>query len=655
MSVYLQDIPLEEALERLEVALVESGLDSILREKLLPLNEAALGRVLAKPLWARISSPHYHGSAMDGFAVRSAATRGATQTNPILLSCSDNAQYLDTGDPLPDWADAVIPIEEVESLDNDGRVTEEIRNPAAIRIRAAVPPWKHIRPLGEDLVATQLLLPAGHTIRPVDLGVAAAGGLGEVTVSGRPRVAILPTGNELVAIGSEVKPGDIIEYNSLVLAAQVESWGGEATRFPPTPDELQALMEQIEGASWDFDLILLNAGSSAGAEDYSAPAIAAMGKIFVHGVAVRPGHPVIIGMIENRDGRSIPILGVPGYPVSAALTAEIFVEPLLARWLGRPSMFRPAVQAQLTRKVVSPLGDDDYLRVVVGKVGQKTLAAPLARGAGVISSLARADGLVMIPRGVQGYPAGESIQVRLYRSPEEIENTILAVGSHDLTLDLLAQYLAGRGRRLTSANAGSLGGLVALRREDAHLAGSHLLDPETGEYNLKYVREYLPGRSVKVIALVGREQGLIVPPGNPKKIREITDLPQEGIRFINRQRGAGTRVLLDYQLDLKGIDPGLIQGYNREEFTHLSVAAAVASGRADCGLGIAAAAQALGLGFVPLFKERYDLIIPREFSDDHLLVPLWEVLSDPKFTQDIDDLPGYDTRDLGKLIAEIEG
>jgi putative molybdopterin biosynthesis protein len=656
MSVYLHDIPLNEAKARLDRALEAAGRAGVLGVEDIPLDENALGRVLAAPVWARISSPHYHAAAMDGFAVRAVETEGAMATAPLTLTYGRQAEYVDTGDSLPGWADAVIPIENIEPLDESGELSTSARRPHGVRIRSAVTPWSHVRAMGEDMVATQLVLPAGHTLRPVDLGAIAGCGHDRVIVARRPRVAILPTGTELAPVGEPVGPGDIIEYNSLVLAAQVKAWGGQATRFPITPDEFEQIRKRAREAAEEHDLILINAGSSAGSEDFSARVVESLGDLLVHGVAVRPGHPVILGMIRPEKAGSpaaMPIIGVPGYPVSAALTGEIFVEPLLARWLGRQPEQPPTLKAQLTRKITSPPGDDDYVRVAVGRVGGRLLAAPLARGAGVITSLVRADGLALLPRGSQGMPAGAEVEVRLYRSPAEIEQTIFAIGSHDISLDLLAQFLASHNRRLASANVGSLGGLVALRRGEAHLAGSHLLDPQTGEYNLSYIHQYLPDTPVKVLALVGREQGLMVSKGNPKDIQSLEDLARPDVSFVNRQRGAGTRVLLDYHLELKGIESGAIRGYNQEEYTHLAVAAAVASGRADSGMGIAAAAQALDLDFVPLFDERYDLVIPVEYYHGELLAPLFQVLQEPAFRQAVAQMPGYDISVMGELVAEI--
>lgn len=665
MAVYLHDIPLPEAKKRLETALREAGLWQVLGVETIPLDENALGRVLAEPVWALKSSPHYHASAMDGFAVRAEATAGAMPPTPVTLQFGSQAAYLDTGDPLPDWANAVIPIENVEPLDEQGGVAPDPRKPAAIRIRASVTPWSHVRPLGEDIVATQLVLPAGHPLKPYDLGAIAAAGHVSVTVARRPRVAILPTGTELVPIGAELKPGDILEYNSLVMAAQLKAMGAEPVRFPITRDDFEAIRARVSEAAQTCDLVLLNAGSSAGSEDFSARVVESLGELLVHGVAVRPGHPVILGTIDHRRltadtpdivhrlSSIVPIVGVPGYPVSAALTVEIFVEEILARWLGRRPAEPPVISANITRKTVSPAGDDDYIRVVVGKVGEKTLAAPIARGAGVITSLVRADGLVVLPRGAQGVEAGESVRVRLMNPMNDIAQTIFCIGSHDVILDLLAQHLSGYDRRLVSANVGSQGGLVALRRGEAHLAGSHLLDPDTGEYNLPYLKQYLPGVPVKLVGFVRREQGLIVRRGNPKGVRSLQDLVRDEVMFINRQRGAGTRVLLDYHLNLLRITPNQVHGYEEEEYTHLGVAAAVASGRADCGLGIPAAAQALELDFVPLFHERYDLVIPTVYAESDLLRPLFELMQSQLFQNAVRALPGYDTGIMGTIIAEV--
>lgn len=675
--IYLEDIPLDEAWAAWRAALTAAGLWQPLDMEEVPLAEAN-GRTTAAAIWARLSSPHYHASAMDGFAVRAQDSHTASETNPVRLTLVEDfdpaanpdlrpAKAVNTGHPLPAWANSVVMIEHTQP------VTDEYGR-AAIEIRASLPPWQHIRAMGEDMVATELVLPANHTLRPVDLGALAGSGHTAVAVYRRPRVAIIPTGSELIspedAAREGVRPGQIIEYNSLVLAAQVENWGGLPTRWPIVPDEFAAIQTAVRAAAATHDLILLNAGSSAGSEDYTAHVVQSLGTLLVHGVAVRPGHPVILGMVEIGDRRveidrqspisnlrsPIPILGVPGYPVSAALTGEIFVEPLLAQWRGQPPYQPQTLTAVLTRKVVSHTGDDDFVRVAVGKVGERTLATPISRGAGVISSLVRADGIVRIPRFSEGADAGTAVTVHLYRPPHEIENSILAIGSHDLTLDLLAQFLAEpqflaerSPRRLVSANVGSLGGLVALRRGEAHLAGSHLLDPETGEYNVSYIHQYLSGQAIILVTLVGREQGWIVPKGNPQGLRGWGDAANPDVQIVNRQRGAGTRVLFDYELGKLGITPEQVRGYGREEYTHLAVAAAVASGTADAGLGIRAAARALELDFVPLAHEQYDLVIPQVYFESDLLRPLLDLLHDGDFRTAVAAMPGYDVTPMGQV------
>lgn len=657
-SVYLNDIPLDKAQAVFHDALANVDLWQQFEEEQILLDENAVGRVLNSPVWAKLSSPHFHASAMDGFAVRAEDTAGALLSSPIQLKVNSQAWYVDTGDPLPKEANAVIPIEQVEPIDENEASSSMVRHPYAIRIRAAVVPWAHVRPVGEDMVSTQLVFPAGQVLRAIDLGAIAACGHTHVSVTRKPKVAIIPTGSELVKIGTTVKSGDLFEFNSIVLAAQVNTWGGIASRFDITPDEFDVICSKVRDAAKHNDLVLLNAGSSAGSEDYSSRVVEELGELLVHGIAIRPGHPVILGIIHvHRDNgkemKHVPIIGVPGYPVSAALTGEILVEPLIAKWLGRNSDRPIETEAIMTKKVNSPSGDDDYLRVVVGDVDVRRIAAPIARGAGVISSLTKADGITIIPRGTQGIEAGEKVKVRLYRRPDEIEKTILAIGSHDMTLDVAAQFLSEKDRRLVSANVGSQAGLIAVQKHEAHIAGTHLLDPATGKYNLQAVADYFPDERIVLMHWVEREQGLMVAKDNPMEIKTLTDIVGQEVRYVNRQRGAGTRVLLDYQLKLLGIPSSKIKGYEQEEFTHLSVAAAVASGRADCGMGIAAAAKALDLDFIPLFHEQYDLVMREVDYSSRLLAPLFELPQNQDFRKMILKMPGYQIAHMGEIVPGV--
>ena len=652
MTIYLHDIPLQEAKKRFYEALDQYNLRGILKTESLEINENSVGRVLSQPVWAKISSPHYHASAMDGFALRSEETQSAMPTRPVLLRYEENTIYVDTGDPIPDWANCVIPIENTEAIDSNGVIDTNKRNPYAIRIRNSIPPWSNIRPMGEDIVATELVLPALRVLIPVDLGAIAACGQTKVEVVKKPIISILPTGSELVNIGDELKKGDIIEYNSIVLAAQIKKWGGDIIRYPITRDNYGEICNQVKDAANQSDLILINAGSSAGSEDFTSKVIERLGEVYVHGVAVRPGHPVILGMIFNESKIPVPVIGVPGYPVSAALTGEIFVKPLIEEWNGIMIQEPEIINAELTKKITSPAGDDDYVRVVTAKVGERILAAPLSRGAGVITSMVRSDGYAIIPRGIQGLEAGETISVILNKDRKIIDDTLMVIGSHDLTLDLLAEYLSLKGKRLVSANVGSLGGLVSLNRGEAHFSGSHLFDPLEGNFNLSYVRKYIKNFEVFIVPWVYREQGLIVQKGNPKNIKILEDLTHPNVRYVNRQRGAGTRILLDYYLEKSEIIPDSINGYSQEEFTHLNVAASVKSNRADVGLGITAAAKALDLDFIPLFKERYDLIVPQKIYNSDVFVPIIQAMEDPIFLSSVQALAGYDVSCMGSELIQ---
>ena len=427
--------------------------------------DLAHGRVTGGPVWAQSSSPHYDAAAMDGVAVRSLETVGATETSPVRLAVDEQAVWVDTGDAMPDGFDAVIKVEVVHEIDD-----------ATIEIRASVPPYHDVRPLGEDIAAAELVVPAGHTLRPQDLAACAQAGLSEIDVRRAPRVAVIPTGSELVPVGTAPEPGGIIESNSLMLAAMISEWGGEAARHEPVPDNLEQLRVAVAAAVEGGDVVIVNAGSSAGSEDYTAQVIRELGSLVVHGVAVKPGHPVALGVVGNT-----PVLGIPGYAVSAALTTELFVKPVIERKLGLSPRRRESIRAVMTRKTPSSMGEDEYLRVRLGRVGDRLVATPIQRGAGIIMSLVRADGLAVSPRGSEGFDAGVEVDVELLRSPAELEATIVATGSHDMALDLLASELhrLRPDRSLASANVGSLGGLLALSRGEAHLAGCHLLDEET--------------------------------------------------------------------------------------------------------------------------------------------------------------------------------
>jgi putative molybdopterin biosynthesis protein len=605
---------------------------------------AALNRVTAAPVIARRSVPHYHGAAMDGIAVKASDTFGASDINPIRLTLGKNGFPVDTGDPLPPEADAVIMIEYVEPAGE----TE-------VEIRSATFPWQHVRKVGEDIVAGELLLPQSHGLRPADLGALLASGVLEVSVHARPKVWIQPTGTELIAAEEAygAAPGQIVEFNGTVLSSLVKECGGEGIRQLIVSDDYESIKAKIEEAvNSPADVVLINAGSSAGSEDYSSSIIEELGSVLVHGVTMMPGKPTVLGMVRGK-----PVVGIPGYPVSAIMAFEQFVRPLLYSLQGLPDPSFAEAEAELGRKMPSKLGLEEFVRVILGRVQGKLIAMPLQRGAGVITSLTRADGMLQIPQELEGFDVGEKVRVRLLRPREQLDHTLIMIGSHDNTIDVLANELKRFDSRvhLSSSNVGSLGGLMAIRRGQTHIAGSHLLDTETGGYNTSYVEKYLKGVPVRLVQLAMRQQGLLLRPGNPKGVRSISDLTRPDVSLINRQAGSGTRILLDYHLKEMGISPDSIRGYDQEEFTHMAVGVSVLSGRADAGMAIYAAARALGLDFIPVAEERYDLVIPETAWKDSKVELLRTIIASESFLDLVAQLGGYDVSESGKLMGSWDG
>jgi putative molybdopterin biosynthesis protein len=532
-------------------------------------------------------------------------------------------------------------IEHVNVLDNHHL---EIESPAF--------PWQHVRKMGEDIVATELLFPQNHVITPYCVGALLSGGIFEIKVRKKPMILIIPTGSELVDWRhtdlKDFKPGQVLETNSFVLGKLVEASGGKYVRSEMVSDNPEKIIKVVDEAiKEDCQIILTVGGSSAGSEDYSKAVISEMGEVLVHGVTMMPGKPLVMGLIQQK-----PIFGIPGYPVSAIIAFEQFVRPLILKMLGQPETKRAVVEVYPTKKIASRLGVEEFLRVKLGQVGNRIVATPLPRGAGMITSITEADGIIRIPNHSEGIKENETAEAELLKPVSSIRDTIVIVGSHDNSLDILADQLKALHSHITlsSSHVGSMGGLMAIKKGVCHLAGSHLLDTSDGSYNKSYIKRYLPDVPVKLVNLVMRDQGLIVLPKNPKKIKGIEDLDREDISFINRQGGSGTRILLDYRLKQLGMDPGNIKGYDADEFTHMSVAAAVLSGRADVGLGIYAAAKALGLDFIPVVTEQYDLVIPEIYFESENIRLLLETIRTPQFKKQVVALGGYSTEKTGEFM-----
>ena len=629
---YLTNVPLTQARKDYLALLESHGFGP--RTEIIPVFESC-GRVTARAVYAHICAPHYAASAMDGVAVNAKDTFGATETTPVTLS-PEQFIVLDTGDPIPEDRDAVIMVEDIVK-NADGSIT----------IHAAAAPWQHIRQIGEDICAGEMILPSHMTVSPAAIGAMIAGGVLEIEVIRKPVVGIIPTGDEIIPPCTDPKPGDILEFNGSIFSAMVRQWGAEAVVYPIVPDKFDQIKTMVAKAAEECDMVILNAGSSAGREDFSAKVIRELGEVLYHGIAIKPGKPAILGCQGEK-----PILGVPGYPVSGIIVIEQLLKPLIDHWLQAPSAPSQYAKATLTRPVVSGLKYQEFVRVRMGCVGGRLMASPLSRGSGVVSSFMKADGILEVPQGLEGYEAGEEVNVRLLSPRSKLENTLVVIGSHDPLLDELADMLHLENPELymSSSHVGSMGGIMAIRRGEAHAAGCHLLDTADGSYNRSFIRKYFPKGDVRLISCVGRQQGLMVARGNPLNIRKFSDIARDGVRYVNRQKGSGTRILSDYLCKRENVDASAIYGYDREELTHTSVAAQIVSGSADAGMGIYSAAKLYDLDFIPICIEEYDLIIPDHAWDTPMVRSLLTILKSDAFREKILSLGGYTVDNPGEVI-----
>ncbi|MCU0632734.1 MAG: molybdopterin biosynthesis protein [Methanolinea sp.] len=602
---YLSVVSLDKALSILEEALIPLFPETI------PLEESA-GRITAQPVFATYSVPEVHLAAMDGIAVRSVDTVGASEQSPVTLPV---AIRVNTGNVVPPEYDAVIMIEDVWTEDT----RYIIRKPAS--------PWQHVRPAGEDIAESEMVVPSHHRIRPSDIGALAAYGIVSVKVLGF-RAGLIPTGSELVPPGTRPGPGQVVESNTRMAAAWLSSLGGRCTRYPLTPDQPDLIRDTLSRAVRENDLVVVSAGSSAGTRDYTADTIAGLGEVLVHGVAIKPGKPVIIGKIQKK-----PVIGMPGYPLSALTVLREIVTPLV-RLSGIPVPEPALIPARLTATLHSESGTDEFVLLAAGRIGLTWVATPLSRGSGVQMSAVRSNAYLRIISSLEGYEAGEVVPASLTVRPAQAEEAILITGSHDPVLDHLAELVQQDHVELHSTHTGSMGGLIALKRNDCHAAPIHLLAPD-GDYNTPYLEKYLPREEIALICVAGREQGIV-----SKKGISIDELP--GTSFINRQKGSGTRMLLDHELRLRGIASGEIPGYDREATTHIGVALAVKTGEAEAGMCVYSAAKALGLPFMPVAQERYELAIRSEYMDDQRVMALVKAIRSPRFREILLRLGGYD-------------
>ncbi|MGL4607351.1 MAG: molybdopterin biosynthesis protein [Eubacteriaceae bacterium] len=596
----------------------------------------ALNRTTCEPVFSKISSPYYNASAMDGICVDALAMIGIDERHPKILKKNQEFKFVDTGDAITDPFNAVVMIEDVVILDDDH-----------VRISEPVSLWQHVRPIGEDIVAGELIIPGYHRIRPMDIGALLAGGIQEIKVLKKPKVGIIPTGTELVESPNEIAIGKIIDSNTHMFAGLVSEYGGEPQRYQPVRDQYDVLKEAVLKGIAENDLLLISAGSSAGTEDYTKRLIEECGEVITHGVAIKPGKPVILGIVQGK-----PVIGIPGYPVSAYFVFESFVKPMIFHFNHQINESRNTIEAVLSKRLMSSLKHLEFVRMKCGRVNNNYITTPLDRGAGVTMSLVNADGILKVPKNVEGYEAGEKVTLELLRPLEEIENTVVSIGSHDVLMDIIGDQMhKDKGMSsLSSAHVGSLGGIMAIKKGECHVAPVHLLDEATGIYNIAYLNRYLKDKEVVLVRGVKRTQGLIIAKGNPKNIKDITDLGRKEITFVNRQRGSGTRVLLDYLLKKNGIEEKDVVGYSREVNTHMMVASAVKSGSCDIGVGVLSAANMMELDFIPIGEEAYDFIIERQNLENPGIKKFLEVLKSPEFEKRLKALGGYTIENPGEIL-----
>lgn len=641
---YLSNVALEEAVEGFLSVLEERGMTPA--TETVPVGEA-LGRVTAEPLYAVISAPHYHACAMDGIALAANVTFGASATTPVIVQ-PDDYVVVDTGDPLPDGCDAVVMIEDV--VFSEGNTMEDLGS-CPVTLFASVAPWGNVRQIGEDICAGEMLLTSNVRVQPAAMGAMLAAGVQTVNVIAKPRVGIIPTGDEVVPPSADPQPGDVMEFNSTIFSGMVRQWGGEPVVYPIVKDKPELVRDALKLAVDECDIVLLNAGSSAGRDDYSSRAVADVGELLYHGIAIKPGKPAILGCAGPKA-----IIGVPGYPVSGIIVVESLLKPIIERLSGCSADHAETVEATLARPCTSSLKYEEFVRVRLGVVGDRVVATPLSRGAGVVTSFVKADGILTVPQNSEGYEAGEKVRVRLLRPYAEIERSLVVIGSHDPLIDEVAQLMHAKWPELSvaSTHVGSMGAIVASKRGENHCGGIHLLDEATGEYNEAYLEKHFPKGGVRQVECVYRSQGLMVAPGNPLGITSLADLAQEGRSYVNRQKGSGTRILADFICKRDGIDTTAIYGYDHEEFTHTAVAALVEAGSADAGMGIYSAAKMYGLGFVPVCEEQYDLLVPDYAWDTPMVRALIETLKSDAFRQRMEELGGYRVDQPGRVRRHYE-
>lgn len=630
MGKYLSNIPLQEGIEKYCKFL---DINKVRDTEYIDV-EKSLNRMSSEAIYANLSAPFYNCSAMDGIAVKAESTFLANEQNMITLEESKDYIVVDTGDPIPKEFDAVIMVEDLlEKEDNSVKI-----------IKPAIP-WQHIRCLGEDVVEKEMIIPSFHTIRPQDIGSMISGKIDKIQVFKEFKVGIIPTGTELIDRHETPKIGDIIEFNSRLFEGLILEYEAVPIIYPIVEDNYEKIKTSVLRALEECDMVLINAGSSQGREDFTYDIIEELGEVCIHGLAIKPGKPAILGKINNKA-----VVGIPGYPVSAWVVMENIVKPVIRKSIYKEVKEKEKIEATLSKRVMSTLKYEEFVRVKLGLINNKYVATPIKRGAGTITTLVNADGVIRIPQNVEGINEGEKVDIELLKDISEINNTIISIGSHDIVMDIINDELIKEsfGKvHLSSTHVGSFQGLLSIIKGESHIAPIHLFDVESETYNIPFINKYLE-EDVALIKLVKRTQGIIVKKGNPLNIKSVNDLIN--VRYINRQKGSGTRILFDYLLKKNNINKDDINGYEREEFTHMSLAKAIENGGADCGLGVYSAAHIFDLDFIPICEEEYDLLLKKDMLNSKYINSLLSTINKESFINKVKSLGGYNLENMGEVV-----
>jgi putative molybdopterin biosynthesis protein len=628
---YFKKFDVEEALEIWGKALFENKWLERKHKEVISVKDALM-RLTAEPIFAKKSVPNYVSSAMDGVAVKSANTRAASEKSPLKLTEGEDYFWLNTGECLPQGFDAVVMAEFVREI-----------SPNEVEIYSPVAPFENVRLLGEDCEFNEMIYTSNHLLIPEDLSFLLSAGVESVAVYKKPRVVIIPTGSEIVEEVNTNLEGKIPETNSYFITNELGLLGAEVQVSEVVPDDPKIISEKFKSLSGNFDFIVSIAGSSKGSRDFTAHFLEENGMLLVHGVNMRPGKPIILGFFDG-----VPFVGLPGYPQAAFNDLEYFVLPYISRWTGIHSPEYTKINASLALRVVCVPGEKHIYHGITGKVSGKYWFYPLKNLSSAISSITKSNSKIVISRSIEGINEGENIEIYVKKQMETIDNNIIFAGSHDLLIDIIAELMkVNFGKEISVFSLGSLLGLETLRKKRSHFTGIHMLDEKTGEYNVPFLKDFSKD-AFTLINLSYRSQGLIVKKGNPRHIKSLKSLILEDIKFVNRQKGSGTRILLEYLLKKEAIDKNLIKGFDDIEYTHLGVGAKIYYGLADVGVGIRAVVDAFELDFIPLCEERYDLLFSNDFLDNNK--EILTIIKSSDFKAKVNEFSGYDLRDSGKEV-----